>query len=205
MRKFPVRMAASILIIGLGLGCGVGIMAATLHFLPNPPTFLPLPWNWLVNSDVVAKIDSTHELVWQTSSESPETLPTRGLRVGQQVRINEGWMQLTYRNGVGVILQGPAVFEVRSEHGGKLFSGRLSVTTPAGSPPFHIETRAGRLQVGIGHVGVDAGDSTSDRQVEVNSFSGGAPGIAMAQFVSNSGEICRYHPRRCLPIQQRGC
>jgi hypothetical protein len=187
LRAMPLRLAASLLFLGLGLGCGVGIMAATLRHLPSPPTFLPLPWNWLVSSDVVAKIDSTHDLVWQTATENPDTLPTRGLRVGQQVRISQGMMQLTYRNGIGVILQGPAIFEVRSEHGGKLFSGKLSVTIPSDAPPFHVETQAGRLQVGVGHVGVDAGDSASNRQVTVNCFAGGAPGVAMAQFVSNSG------------------
>jgi hypothetical protein len=187
VRAFPLRLAASLLILGVGLGCGVGIMAASLRFLPMPPKFLPLPWNWQVNSDVVAKLEAVHDVVWQTASENPDTLPTRGLRVGQQVRISQGLMQLNYRNGVGIILEGPAIFEVRSEHGGKLFSGKLSVTTPSDAEPFHIETLAGRLQVGVGHVGIDAGESALARQVVVNAFSGGALGVAMAQFVSNSG------------------
>lgn len=194
VRALPIRLAASLLILGLGLGCGVGIMAATLGYLPSAPTFLPLPWNWLVDSDVVAKIEATHDVVWRTASENPDTLPTRGLRVGQQVRISEGLMQLNYRNGVGVILEGPAIFEVRSAQGGKLFSGKLSVTTPPGAKPFHIETLAGRLQVGVGYVGIDAGDSASARQVVVNAFSGTAPGVAMAQFVSNSGVTVDLKP-----------
>jgi hypothetical protein len=204
VRTFPLRLAASLLILGLGLGCGVGIMAASLHFLPMPPTFLPLPWNWQVNSDVVAKVEATHDVVWQTASENPDTPPTRGLRVGQQVRISQGLMQLTYRNGVGVVLQGPAIFEVRSEHGGKLFSGKLSVTMPAGVKPFHIEILAGRLQVGVGHVGIDAGESALDRQVVVNALSGVAPGIAMAQFVSNSGVTVDLMPGDAFRFSDSG-
>jgi hypothetical protein len=186
LHAFPLKLAASLLIVGLGLGCGVGIMAATLGYIPTPPKFLPLPWNWSVSNDVVAKIDATDDAIWQTS-ETPETPPTRGLRVGQQVRIDGGLVQLTYRSGVGVILQGPAVFEVRSEHGGKLFSGKLSARIPADVAPFHVETLTGRLQIGVGHVGIDAGESPSNRQVTVHAITGVAPGVAMAQYVSNSG------------------
>lgn len=199
----PLQVAASLLIVGLVLGCGVGIMAATLRYLPSPPTFLPLPWNWGVSNDVVAKIDSTDDVVWQPS-ETPETPPTRGLRVGQQIRIDRGRIQLTYRNGTGVIIQGPAVFEMRSEHGGKLFAGKLSVQMPAGVPPFHVETLTGRLQVGIGYVGIDAGDSASDRQVTIHSFMGTSPGVAMVQYVSNSGATVNLVPGEAFQFSDAG-
>jgi hypothetical protein len=157
-----------------------------------------------VSNDVVAKIDSTDNLVWQTASENPDTPPTRGLRVGQQVRIDRGWMQLTYRNGAGIILKGPAVFEVRSEHGGKVFSGKLSVTAPSGVPPFHIETLTGKLQVASGHVGIDAGDAASIRQVTVNAFEGPAPGVAMARYEGNSGVIVDLVPGDSFQFNDSG-
>ena len=152
MRGFPMSMAASLLIIGLGLGCGVGLVTAKL--VNVAPRFVAMPWRWQVGSDVIAKISTTHRLKWQ-ASESPETLPTQGLREGQQIRIAEGLLELSYRSGVRLILNGPAVFEVRSEHGGKLYSGTASVTAHKDISSFQIETPSGRLQCGPGHYGVE--------------------------------------------------
>jgi hypothetical protein len=177
----PRRAAAALLVAGVGLGGCMGIMAAA--WVANPPEFLPVPWNWSVGSDVVAKIASTHDVDWQ-SMEHPETLPTRGLRVGEMLRIERGLLQIAYRNGVSVILQGPAVYEVRSENGGKLFAGKQSTIVPTDNPNFLLETPLGKFQLGPGHFGIAAEHSAVSREVTFFGLSGGTRGASVAQFES---------------------
>lgn len=190
MHRFPFGIAASLLVVGLALGCGVGLFAATLVHVA--PRFVALPWNWSVSQDVVAKVTSTHDVRWQPS-ETPMTLPTQGLRVGQQIRIEEGMIQLGFRDGVSLILSGPAVFEVRSDNGGKLYAGKVSAVSPEDVTGFNIETATGRFQFGPGHYGVevidiDAGELGMATQTNVYAFSGIANGVETAQFVSSSGD-----------------
>jgi hypothetical protein len=184
LRVVPRKVAASLLASGLSLGCGVGLLAATLAYAPL--RFSPTPWTWGVSDDVVAQIESTHDVQWQEVSENPETPPTRGLRAGQQIRIECGLLRVVYRSGVAVILRGPAIYEIRSDHGGKLFSGKLSAVST--SEDFNIETPLGRLQIGAGHFGVDVESSTSDRNLSIFAFTGTAPGVPCAQFIDASGE-----------------
>lgn len=190
IQRFPFGIAASLLAVGIGLGCGVGLFAATLVHVA--PRFVPLPWNWSVGQDVVAKVESTHNVLWQPS-ESPETLPTQGLRVGQQIRIEEGLMQLAFRDGVSLILTGPAVFEVKSANGGKLYEGKLSAVSSENAAGFNVETAAGRFQFGPGHYGVEvldleAGELGTETQTNVHAFSGIANGVVTAYFASAWGE-----------------
>lgn len=177
------RVTAALLFFGVSIGCGVGLLAAAL--VDSSPNFLPLPWAWGVDDDVIARIATTEDLVW-LPSETPVTPPTRGLRVGQQVRIERGLIELRYRSGVGLVLRGPAVFEVRSEHGGKLFSGRLSVVAPVGAKPFHVETNLGRAQITGGHVGIDSRSDSSRSAVTIRALSGAGRG-AVAQYTTASG------------------
>ncbi|MCA9261793.1 MAG: hypothetical protein KDA61_21395, partial [Planctomycetales bacterium] len=185
-RAIPPRAAAALLIAGLGLGGGVGIWAAAHVY--GPRDFASVPWNWRVESDVVARIESTHNLVWQIW-ESPETLPARGLRAGEMLRIDEGLLQIAYRNGVSVILQGPAVYEVRSSNGGKLFSGRISTTIPTDNVNLLVETPAGKLQLGVGHFGLVAENSASSRRLTFYGFDGSVRGESNAQFENLFGVV----------------
>lgn len=187
LRRFPFSIAASLLVVGIGLGCSMGLFAASI--VHETQRFIALPWNWNVGHDVVARVMSTHDVAWE-SSESPETLPTQGLREGQQIRIEQGMINLRYRTGVNLILQGPAVFEIRSAHGGKLYAGRLSIVCDNQSAPFNVETSAGRLQVGPGHYGVSVSRVDEDavgvqQQARVHVFDGLSRGTETAQFVNS--------------------
>jgi hypothetical protein len=145
-----------------------------------------LPWNWKVDNDVVAKITSTSQVAWQPS-ETPETPPTLGVRVGQHIRLASGQLQLVFRSGVNVMIIGPAVFEVRSETGGKLYSGRLSATASANSSPFHVETPVGRFQFGAGHYGIEVDNQRGYPASRLHAISGIAAGDDAARFVSTTG------------------
>ncbi|WP_442483258.1 hypothetical protein [Aeoliella sp. SH292] len=201
VRHIPPRAAASLLAAGLGLGCGVGIMAAA--WVAGPQQFLPVPWNWSVGSDVVARIASTDAVDWQ-AMENPETLPTRGLRIGEMLRIEQGLLQIAYRNGVSVILRGPAVYEVRSENGGKLFAGKLSTIVPSDNPNFLLETSLGKFQLGPGHFGIAAENSAAARQVTFMGFSGGARGGSVAQFESTFGTTSSFATGDAIQFNDMG-
>lgn len=203
LRRFVPRSAAAILALGVGLGGGVGLIAATLGYAHNSPKFFPLPWKWEVESDVVAKIDATHDLVWQ-QSEAPETPPTRGLRTGDQIRISQGSIRLAYKSGVSLMLEGPAVYEVRSEHGGKLFAGKASIVVPTGMQPLHLETNSGRLQIGPGYVGVSEEESNGDRVAAVHVFSGTGYGAAVVQYQGVAGELLQLMEGQAATVGDAG-
>ena len=184
IQYLPRRTAATLLAAGLGLGCAVGIVAAT--WVGSPPQFLPVPWNWTVESDVVARVETTDNAKWQPLGDNV-TIATRGLRVGEMIRLEKGLMQIAYRNGVSVIIEGPAVYEVRSEHGGKLFSGRQSLIVPTGNANFLLETSVGKFQLGPGRFGLNAKNSAAFRHVTFYGLSGGRLGSETAQFESSFG------------------
>lgn len=193
--------AAALMLIGVGLGCGVTLFASTI--LRPARTFLPIPWTWKVGDDVVARLESTHDAQWQ-SSESPKTLPTRGLRVGQEIRLAHGTATLSFRNGVQVTVEGPTVFEVRSDSGGKLYRGRLSVIAPSDVDAFHVETRLGTAQLGPGQFGIKADDAEGTVTSEVHVFSGSAHGAVSAQFVSNHGQKIFIHDNQAMSFNDYG-
>lgn len=188
--QFPLGIATSLLVVGLGIGCGMGLFAASLANIA--PQFVVARWNWKVGHEVVAKIDSTHNLQWQ-ASKSPETPPTRGLRLGQQIRIDKGRIKLDYRSGMSLVIEGPAFYEVRSEHGGKLFSGKMSAVVASDAPSFRIETPVGLLQMGAGRFSV-ALENTEDptKRSDLNALiyvhSGITSETASARFTELSGE-----------------
>ncbi|QDU57358.1 hypothetical protein [Aeoliella mucimassa] len=200
--RFANRVSAAILALGVSLGCGVGILAATLVVMP--PKFLPLPWNWRVDEEVVARIQNTKNLVWQPS-ESPYSLPTRGLRAGQQIRIAEGILELSYRSGVGITLEGPAVYELRSEQGGKLFVGKLSVVVPSETAPFHIETNSGRVQLSAGEFGVHASDHAAEGKVAVHALGASPLSTPVARYVTSKGLRRDILPGEICGSMKKGC
>lgn len=143
--------AATVLIAGMCLGCGLGIVAASVIY--RQPEFRPIPWNRPVADDVIARVITTHDARWQ-EAESPETLPTRSLRLGDQIRLQQGLMSISFKSGATVLLEGPCVFEMRSPVGGKLYAGKLCVSASGASEGFAVETASQITQISTGQLGV---------------------------------------------------
>lgn len=198
----PFVAAASLLIIGLGLGCGVGIFASTAMYIR--PAFIALPWDWHVDNEVVAKIEATKNVQWQ-SSESPETLPTLGVRPGQQIRIERGHILLAFRSGARLTLQGPAVFEVRSGSDGKLYDGKIFASAPSWISSFQVETPDGQVQFGPGLYAIEAnGDGSKQSNYALHAIEGVAADVPSAHFLSNHGEQLQINGGQSLRINERG-
>ena len=91
---------------------------------------------WLVNTldrrfggslaaaDGVAQITSARDCRWATTVAPPSG--AMRLQVGQQLKLEEGIVQITYNNGAEVLLEGPASFTVDSSNSGFLGEGRLT-------------------------------------------------------------------------------
>lgn len=180
--------AASVLAIGMCLGCGLGIVAASVIYRQHD--FRPIPWNRPVANDAVARVVSTYEAEWQ-DAESPETLPTRSLHLGDQIRLKQGIMGISFRSGAAVVLEGPCVFEIRSPVGGKLYTGKACVSASVESKGFAIESAGNIVQISSGQLGV-----VNDEKLGVASFA--LVGEARVRSLDQSEES----PDRYLQISE---
>jgi hypothetical protein len=82
----------------------------------------------------------------QWSATSPAPAADEPLRVGQQLRLDGGIVQLTYSNGAIVLLQGPADFRIDSANSGFLGRGKLTAQADSQrSREFTIATRDARF------------------------------------------------------------
>lgn len=152
----PIPYAAALLIAGMCLGCGVGIVAASVMY--KQPGFTSAKWNYPAEPGAAARVVSTAEVAWQ-ASESPETLPTRNLIGGQEIRLDAGLVEIAFREGANVIFEGPGVLEIRSASACKLYMGRLYMNQRGGlSESFIVETPTGVTQVRGGEFGLIAND-----------------------------------------------
>ena len=193
--RLSLPYAAVIVFSCLCVGCGVGLVAASSFYAI--PDFSRVLWSRKVESDVVARIALTHECQWQPS-ETPQTPPTRSLREGQQIRLESGFLQLVYRDGASVLLEGPAVFEVRSPSSGKLYEGKLSVTLPRASSGFKMETPHGVLLSRVGRIGAKVSKS-GDEQIQISAGSGEfektvVEGYAAGSVILSPGGVLRIDP-----------
>lgn len=159
MRQYfaTASYAASALLIAMGIGCGVGVVAAAIIY--GQQEFQSIPWNAPLPDDVIARVVSTHDAQLFQNEFTPETSPTRGLRKGQQIRIREGLIEISYRSGATIVLEGPSVFEVRSSISGKLYSGKLMVTAPRASEGFAVEAASVIAEIQSGQVCVTKDES----------------------------------------------
>ncbi|MEQ8208376.1 MAG: hypothetical protein RH917_00980 [Lacipirellulaceae bacterium] len=151
--------AAALLLVGMGLGCGLGIVAASVMY--KQPEFTSVKWNYPSSPGVTARVVATADVSWQ-ASESPDTLPTRNLKVGQEVRLDAGLVEIAFRDGAHTILEGPGVLEIRSGSSCKLYSGKLCVSKDDETPSnFVVDTPSGVIQLRAGQFGLVTADQTT--------------------------------------------
>jgi hypothetical protein len=144
--SFLFSYAAAVLIVGLGLLIGwayqvsiprsdrpEGVQAAS----PATPTPLhPSP-----EMVVVGRITDMVECRWTGAKTGP--IDYAHVFLGQRYALASGLLEITYKTGAKVILQGPCVYEVESRAGGYLSLGRLTA---------RVETRGGGRGAGHGLV-----------------------------------------------------
>jgi hypothetical protein len=89
---------------------------------------------------VVGRITGTRNCLWR----HPETRIGYGspLVSGQTIELDEGLAELTFDDGVTVLLEGPATFDVDGHNAVRLEAGRLSAVVPDRARGFRISTAA---------------------------------------------------------------
>jgi hypothetical protein len=125
--------AAAVLVAGLGLAATVGMVG----FGRRPaPAAAAVP--------AVAAVDRPLAVVTQTrflnASTTGEPLVIGRPLAGSDLQIAGGAVALTLRNGVELLLEGPADFELLSELRAVLRAGTIVVKMPKGSNGFRVET-----------------------------------------------------------------
>ena len=87
----------------------------------------------------VARItDRSHDRQWAPGQR--HLAPHAHLRMGQQVRLAAGLLEITFRDGAVVVLEGPATFAVTSRGAGTLEVGALKAEVPQQAIGFTIAT-----------------------------------------------------------------
>ncbi|QDT68938.1 hypothetical protein MalM25_18640 [Planctomycetes bacterium MalM25] len=196
-----LALFASVLFVGVGVGCSLGLFAAAA--LQPRAVFTANGWEWSVDKDMVAKTVGSSDAVLQTA-DVPETPPTRGLRIGQQVRLESGLIELTHRNGATVILEGPATYEARSDRGGKLFRGKAKVTVPEGLSAFILATRAGQFRCGAGEFGVEADSNENGGAVHMQAYPKGLSSEIAGSYVGRDDESYRFAYGESIKVGDTG-
>jgi len=106
-------------------------------------------------------------------------------------RMEEGNAELSFRNGVQAVIQGPIEFQVESDMRIILHSGRIRARVPSNATGFTVDTP----EVDVVDLGTEFGVYVSkDRETQVHVFSGevelheedrGAPRIVTEGFAAN--------------------
>lgn len=86
----------------------------------------------------VARITGTSAAVWSDGSE-PDQL------VGRSLELASGYAEVSFHNGVRVILEGPCRFKVTSATTMDVTHGRATAKVPHSVGGFHLDTPAGRI------------------------------------------------------------
>lgn len=167
LNSFASPYAISAMLLGVLVGGLISLSWAPHLLSSNRSTVASISDRQFVPEDVIARVGATHNANWE-SADMTRTIPTRYVRSGQQIRLDEGRLDLQFNSGIGVMIEGPAVFEVTSSRKGKLYSGKIA-TTGSSTDPFWIETPQGLISLDEGQIAVQA---DNDLNVQVHSIMG---------------------------------
>jgi ferric-dicitrate binding protein FerR (iron transport regulator) len=116
----------------------------------------------------------THPATLGASVDASWGAPYEALASGQPmpsgpIHLLSGLAEVRFQNGVSVVLQGPAQFEVRTGSLGELTAGKLTAMVPKGGEGFAVQTPSARI-VDLGtEFGVDV---NADQQTHAEVFRG---------------------------------
>lgn len=86
----------------------------------------------------VARLTGTWDALWAGTDNQSKN--GEALAPGSRLELAGGLAEVTFECGAVVIVQAPAVFEVKSAHGGTLERGRLTARVPGPWAKFWVET-----------------------------------------------------------------
>ena len=129
---FLSRGVVLTLLLALGLP-GILLLMLMIHIVRQPVTpVMPM------TPATVAVITQENGCVWGEAT-GKLSVGTR-LYSGQKLYLNKGLAELAFDNGAGVILQGPAMLEIKSGKKGILQAGKLVAYVPKKAIGFTVAT-----------------------------------------------------------------
>ncbi len=119
------------------------------------------------SSPYIARLSETHDSVWD--NDGSRLITGTGLNSGEEISLQSGLAELTFRNGAKVILEGPATFIVQNAAEGFLRRGKLVANVPKQAQGFTVHTDL----VNVIDLGTEFALDVSNRQsVESHVFKG---------------------------------
>lgn len=85
----------------------------------------------------VAVLSGTTDAVWLENADD--------VLLGRALDLRSGFAEISFINGVRVILEGPCQFQITSENSMNVAHGRATVKVPKDFDGFHLDTPAGRI------------------------------------------------------------
>jgi len=143
---------------------------------------------------LVARVTGMVDCYWAEGSQPLDVHEYVGL--GRQLHLEEGLLEITYRTGATVILQGPVCYQVDSCNGGFISMGKLSgKATSSKARGFTVRTATATVM----DLGTEFGvEVMPDGAVETQVFSGKvklaastSPGQTPSEIVLNSGQAAQ--------------
>lgn len=114
----------------------------------------------------VARLAGSTAAVWTGDPADKDDLS------GKSFSLADGFVEISYRSGVSVILEGPCQFKVTSEASMDVAHGRATVKVPHHIDGFHLDTPAGRITDLGTEFGVAVGSGTEGPVVLTEVFDG---------------------------------
>jgi hypothetical protein len=167
---WPVAYLVATVVFAIGF-----LVGAVVH-VSQPPHVVrdsvPQPAVFAPNPTTVARITAMVDCEWEGAGSAEQDSganqkseirnPNSLLRLGDRLALRSGLLEITYKTGAKVILQGPAVYEVEAENGGLLSRGTLTgKATSARSHGLTIRSPTATV-VDLGtEFGVDVADESS--------------------------------------------
>lgn len=121
----------------------IGLLLTAMAFMVPPfyRAITGIPEGGVVQLDsqrIVAELTAVHKPEWAVGQLSPN----RGayLQAGRRMDLEEGLVEVTFRSGAVVTIEGPSVWIVASEGVLQLESGQAAATVPAPAVGFKVHT-----------------------------------------------------------------
>ncbi len=130
----------------------------------------------------VAKITATRNCLWQATTKGVG-FGSR-LRSGQRLELAAGLVEITFDGGAAVVLEGPAIFDVRARGQAQLHDGRLAAVVPERAAGFEVATS----RVNVIDLGTEFGlMAEPEGATEIHVFNG----LVKAQLLDENGKQVR--------------
>lgn len=126
---------------------------------------------------------------------------------GQRLELIEGLAEVCFSSGASVLLQGPAIFQIRDDHSASMSVGRIATVVPKSAARFTVHTSVADLtsqETEFGaEVDVDASLITRVYSGDVEmQFNRGAPPAAALHLAGGEGAQVDAISGRAAPLAQ---